>query len=200
MAEGKVLIGFSRPFVAVYANNSGTISYSNGQQLARGVSISVEPESSDENIFYADNGAAESAGAVFTGGTATVTVDGLKDAARKLIYGLPAAETATVGTDSVDVYSYNDDMVIPYVGLAYVEMYQEDGAISYVARVLPKVKFNLAADAANTKGEEIEWQTQELTAQIFRDDTAKHNWNKFTDDLTSEEDAVAYIKSVFAIS
>lgn len=200
MAAGKVLIGFSKPYVAVYANNGGTITYSNGQLLARGVSISMEPESSDENIFYADNVAAESAGGIFTGGSATVTVDGLKDAARSLIYGLPAATSVTVSTGvTVDVFNFDDDMAVPYVGLGYVEMYQEDGAISYVARVLPKVKFNLAGDNANTKGEDIEWQTQELTAQIFRDDSAKHVWNRVTEDLTSEADAEAYIKYAFGI-
>lgn len=201
MAAGKVLIGFSKPYVAIYTNTSGTTTYSDGQQLARGVSVSIEPETSDDNIFYADNVAAEVAGGIFTGGSVTTTVDGLKADARSLIYGLPAPTAHTVSTGtSVDVYHYGDNMAIPYVGLAYIAMFQEDGVTSYQATVLPKVKFQLDSDNANTKGEDIEWQTQELTATIFRDDTANHDWKYVTEELTSEAAAEAYIKSVFSIS
>ena len=200
MANGKVLIGFSKPYVALYSNTSGTTTYSSGMILARGVSVTIEPETSDENIFYADNGPAESAGAMFTGGTVTPTVDGLKAEARALIYGLPAPTATTVGTASVDVYHYGDAMTIPYVGFGYIAMYQEDGVISYEATILPKIKFNLDSVSANTRGEEIEWQTSELSAQIFRDDTANHDWRYVTEELTTEAQAEAYIKSVFAIS
>lgn len=40
--------------------------------LARGVNVSIEPEVSDNNIFYADNVAAETAGGIFMSGTATL--------------------------------------------------------------------------------------------------------------------------------
>lgn len=201
MAAGKVLIGFSKPYVALYTTSAGVTSYSSGQQLARGVSVSIEPETSDDNIFYADNQAAEVAGAMFTGGTATVTVDGLKGAARKLIFGLANATTYTVTTGTnVDVYKYNDSMNVPYVGFGYIAMYQEDGVISYEATILPKVKFNLDSEEANTKGEDIEWQTKELSASILRDDTSDHNWRFVTDAITTESVAEQYIKKVLEIS
>lgn len=201
MANGKVLIGFSKPYVAVYSEAGGVVTYSSGQALARGVSVSIEAETSDDNIFYADNAPAESAGAVFTGGTATVTVDGLKATARTIIFGLPAPETYTVSTGTtVSVYNYGDGMTIPYVGLGFIAMYQEDGVISYEATILPKVKFNLDSLSANTKGEEIEWQTQELSAQIFRDDTSNHNWKKIAAEQSSETAAEAIIKSILSIS
>ena len=50
-AAGKVCTGFSLPYVALY--NNGT--YTSGQKLARGVDVTVSPESSDDNKFYADN-------------------------------------------------------------------------------------------------------------------------------------------------
>ena len=56
---GKVCIGFSDPYVAKYNENGGTISYTEGMKLARGVSVKVSPEVSDGNTFYADNIAAE---------------------------------------------------------------------------------------------------------------------------------------------
>ena len=81
MAAGRVCTGFSLPYVAKYAASGGTITYSDGQKLARGVSVSIEPESSDDNNFYADNILAESAGTTFTGGDLNLTVDGLLAAA-----------------------------------------------------------------------------------------------------------------------
>ena len=65
MANGKVCTGFSKPYVAIYNYSDGTITYSNGQILARGVEVSIEPESSDATNFYADNVIAETIGGQF---------------------------------------------------------------------------------------------------------------------------------------
>ena len=35
-------------------------------------------------------------------------------------------------------------------------------------------------------GEEIDWQTHELTASVMRDDSANHDWKWFGADQTSE--------------
>ena len=92
MADGRVITGFSKPYVAKYTANGSTVTYSDGMIFARGVSVSLAPESADDNNFYADNVVAESAGGVFTGGTATLTVDGLNPAARALAMGLAEAD------------------------------------------------------------------------------------------------------------
>ena len=69
MTAGKVITGFSAPYIGVYANNSGTISYTKGRRLARGVDVSLDVQTSDDNEFYADNVLAESENGRFTGGT-----------------------------------------------------------------------------------------------------------------------------------
>ena len=76
-AAGKVITGFSSPYVAKYSASGGTVTYSDGMRLARGVSVSINPEVGDANPFYADNVEAETVPGTFTGGTATLTVDGL---------------------------------------------------------------------------------------------------------------------------
>ena len=78
MANGKVITGYSRPFVALYNNNEGTITYTSGMPLARGVDVSVEAETGDAVNFYADNVMAESVGGVFTGATITMTLTNVK--------------------------------------------------------------------------------------------------------------------------
>lgn len=190
MAAGKVTIGFSKPYVAIY--DPSTQEYSDGQILARGVGVSAEIESSDDNIFYADNVAAESDAGRFTGGTVTLTVDGLFAAAEKLIMGLP-----TAGSDGF--MAYDDDQAIPYVGIGFVVRYMSDGVETYTPFVFTKTKFTQLAIDANTMEDEIDWQTQELEATVMRGDDAKHTWKLVGGAESTEAAAEAKIKTKFGI-
>lgn len=193
--NGRVITGFSKPYVAKYTTTGGTVSYTDEMVLARGVSVSLDIESSDDNNFYADNQVAESASGVFQSGTVTLTVDGTKKEARRLIFGLPAASTAT---GSAGLVLYGDSMVVPDVGIAWVARYMSEGVTSYVPQIIPKAKFQLPTKEAATQEDEIDWQTEELVATIMRDDTANHTW--FIDSDTTyatEADAVAAITAFF---
>ena len=44
-AKGRVVTGFSKPYVALYNYSEGAISYTSGQELARGVSVDFSVES-----------------------------------------------------------------------------------------------------------------------------------------------------------
>ena len=196
MANGRVLTGFSLPVVAKYTAEGTTITYSDGQALARGVDVTLDIESSDASHFWADNVAAESVGGQFTGGTVTLTVDGLKDAARKLILGITAE--GTIGeAKSID---YDDTMVIPYVGLGFICRYMEQGVTTYVPVILPKIAFDVDGLEAATQEEDIEFQTQELTATILRDDSATHIWRRVVEAQETEADALAIINTALGIS
>lgn len=192
MASGKVCTGFSMPYVARYAASGGTVTYSDVQKLARGVSVSIEPESSDDNKFYADNVAAETAPGTFTGGTVTLTVDGLLTAAERFIMGLPEAQTV----NTVEVLTYGDNSEPPYVGVGFLARYMSDGVTTYTPYVLTKARFNQITTSAETQEDEIDWQTQELTATILRDDTANHSWKMVgaTDYATEAAAEAALVK------
>ncbi len=193
MAAGKVCTGFSKPYVALYSATGTTISYTSGQVLARGVDVSIEAESSDDNNFYADNVLAESAGKKFTSGTVTLTVDGLKTAAEKLIMGLPTA--------TGDWMNYGDDQEIPYVGIGFLARYMSDGVESWTPIVLVKCMFNEIGTSAATQEDEIDWQTQELSASIHRGDDANHNWKSVGNtEYTTEAAAEAVLKTKLGIS
>lgn len=196
-AAGKVCTGFSLPYVAVYANSQGTISYSSGQKLARGVSVSVAPDVADNNNFYADNVLAESVNGTFTGGTVTLTVDGLLPAAEALIFGLGTASTVS----GVSAYAYDDSAVPPYVGIGFIARYMSDGATSYKAIMLPKCKFSLPTEEAATQEDQISWQTQALNATIMRDDSADHVWKIVgATEYASESAAEADLKKLLSIT
>lgn len=193
MAAGRVCTGFSLPYVAKYAAAGGTITYSDGQKLARGVSVSIEPESSNDNIFYADNIPAESAGNTFTGGDINLTVDGLLADAEKMIMGL-------VMDSEEKWYVYSDQQEVPYVGVGFVARFQSDGVVSYVPFILVKCQFNQLSTSAETQEEQISWQTQELTAKIMRGDDADREWKKVGIEYTTEAAAEAAIKATFNIT
>lgn len=193
-AAGRVCTGFSKPYVAKYAAAGGVVTYSEGMLLARGVSVDISPDSaSDDNIFYADNVAAETVGGTFTGGTVTLTVDGLLDAARRLVLGLPAA-----GADGF--IAFGDDQNIPNVGIGFIARFMSNGVTTYVPVILAKCRFNEPAISAETQEEEIDWQTEELEAAILRDDSANHVWKYLGEEQPTEAEAEAKIKTKFNIT
>lgn len=198
MANGKVITGYSNPIVAKYTYSGGAISYSDKMPLARGVEVSIEIETGDATNFYADNTIAESVAGQFNGATATLTVDGLKKAARTLIAGLVTTGTITVGADTVNTTVYDDLQVIPYVGIGFVVRYMENGVTTYAPVIFPKAQFSPEGLEAATQGEEVEFQTTELEATIMRADDANHSWKVIAEDQDTEADAVAVINAYFA--
>ena len=184
MKAGRVTTGFSKPYIANYAASGTTVTYSNARLLARGVSVNLAPTSSDDNKFYADNVAAESDSGTFTGGEVTLTVDGLFLESYRMIRGIgePRADGWTVeGKNSA----------VPYIGIGYITRWMSGGKTGYTPTILCKTKFNIPEEAANTQEDAIDWQTQELTATLMRDDSTDEAWKLIGADFSSESEAEA---------
>lgn len=192
-ANGRVITGFSKPYVGVYAASGTTVSYTGVVALARGVSVALAPESADDNIFYADNVAAETAGGVFTGGTATLTVDGLNPNVRKLVLGLPS-------TGSDGWTADGDDTEVPYLGIGYIVRYMSGGDTIFVPTLLAKTKLAIPDQNANTQEADITWQTEALEASLMRDDSEKHNWRHIGGDYTTEAAAEVALKTKMGVT
>lgn len=200
-AAGKVITGFSSPYVAKYSASGGTVTYSDGMRLARGVSVSINPEVGDANPFYADNMEAETVPGVFTGGTADLVVDGLLNTAEAFVYGLPEPESLSYGeSKTVEVYSYGEGMEIPYVGIGFVVRFMSGGVTTYAPMLLTKTRFQTPNTEAATQEESIEWQTQTLTADLMRDDSADRNWKKIAADQATEAEAEEIVKAMLNIT
>lgn len=189
---GKVATGFSYPYVARYAANEGTITFSGAMELARGVSVNVSPTTSDANKFYANNQEAESGPNRFTGGTATLTVDGLLVAAERFIMGLPAA-----GEDGWT--AYGDSAQIPFVAIGYIARFMSGGVESFTPTILVKTKFQQINSDYATQEEEIDWQTQELTADLFRGDDLNHSWKYLGADFETEAAALTALRTKLGV-
>ena len=200
MANGKVITGYSMPFVALYAAANGVVTYSGGIPLARGVDVSLSVEGGGDNDFYADNVKAESDTQTFSSGTLSLTVDGLKAAARKLISGVKTTRKEGSGDTAISFDVYDDKQEMPYVGVGFVVRYMEDGVTTYAPIIIKKVKFSPEGLDAATQEDNIDWQTTKLEASSMRDDTANHEWKMIGDDQTTEEAAVAAYKLVLTPS
>lgn len=192
-AAGKVATGFSKPYVAKYLSNAGQISFTGGRKLARGVNVTLSPESSTDNNFYADNQVAESASGVFTGGTVTLTVDGLFMDAERFVQGLPEA-------DAQGWVGYGDNKETPDIAVGYIVRYMSGGVTTYVPTILPKTKFGLFNQSAATQQAEIDWQTQEITATLMRADNSNHDWKFVSEtEYSSEDDAERALQTKLGI-
>lgn len=191
-AAGKVCTGFSKPYVANYSANAGVVTYSNARKLARGVSISMTPDSGSDNDFYADNQLSESEGGSFSSATATLTVDGLFIDAERQIMGLPEA-------DSSGWTAYGDGQNTPNMGLGFIARYMSDGITTFTPIILCKVKFNQVPISAQTQGQNIDWQTEELNAKVMRGDDAAKTWKYIGSEYTTEDEAEKALQVKFGI-
>lgn len=195
-----VTTGFSKPYVAKYSATGQSVTYSGGLSLGRGVSLGLDIETADGNNFYADNVLAETESSNFTRGTATITVDGLENAAATLILGLGATQELQVNESPVNMQGYGQAMSAPYVGYGCVRRTQMRGKVQYWPYILPKVKFSIPGDEVETSEDQINWQTQELSATVQRDDTAAANWKLISEEgMATEAEAEEAVKAFLNI-
>ena len=195
-----VTTGFSEPYIAKYSNTGTTVSYSGGMKLGRGVSMSIEVESADDNNFYADDIVAETETGTMTSASATVTVDGMEPEVAAFALGLPAATQETIGESPVDVYDYDDRMNPPFLGLGVLKRVMLNGVQYWVPIVFTKVKMNIPSDEANTQEDQIDWQTQELEMTILRDDSANRRWKRVFERQTTKAAALNIITTYLKVS
>lgn len=190
-------IGVEHIKYAVYANNNGSPSYSNGGTLAKAVNVNVQVNMSNDNDFYADDAVAET-DRQFTDGTLTIQPDTILQAAAKVLLGL--RELALTGNDAIAGVTdsgaaeliYDNSQAAPYLGIGFVIKVKRGGTVMWRAIFLRKVLFNIPADAAETQGKTINWQVPELTAAILRDDSSAQIW-KSECTVTTIDQADAYL-------
>lgn len=199
-AAGKVCVGFSYPVVAKYAANGGQVTLSAGRVLARGVSVDISVNTQDSTDFYADDVLAESSGELFKDGSIKLTVDGLLTEAERFISGQPEAQEVTFGETKVQLTKHSTKTDAPYVAVGVIAKYVSNGVELWVPYIFPKTKFKPAGLKAQTRGESISYQTQDLEATLHREDTEEANWKWVGEEFTTEAEAKAALNAVCAVA
>ena len=193
--------GLSIPVCGKYTNNgNGSVSYSEPFIADSLVEYSFEANASEDNDLMADNRVKETASGKFTDGSLTVkTADLMPELSKKILNAKEVSRT--VGESTIKEIVYDDDLSSPYLGYGVIEEHENDGITTYLPIWFPKIRFNIPVNAATTRGKEIDWQTKEITAKVYRsdqvDDSYKHPWQiSPATPFTTEDEAKAYLMAV----
>lgn len=163
MANGRVITGYSLP--VYFKQGSETPATTDVKPIARGVDASIAVESTDNLIFYADNGEAENIPGYFKSATLTLNVDGMFDDAANALFG--RAEPAAPTTPETNGWqTFNKNVNIPTVAVGFIVRFISAGHTFFTPFILPRCTFKPEATTAKTQGENIEFQTQSIEAKV----------------------------------
>ncbi len=191
-------IGVLGPWVANYHAINGVVSYSDGIKLARQTQFEATPDNADnDNDFYSDNGISETARGTSKSGTINESVDHFSQQGSQYILGV-REEEITVGGKPYKELVYDERTKPGYLGHGIIITKRKNGKDVHRAVVHTKVMFAIPPDAAKTKGANIEWQAEELTATYMADDSGTGRWKREAT-FDTEAEAVAYIETVLHI-
>ena len=183
--------------IGKYINTEGTITYDT--PISMGDAISVELNlTAAEGRLYAESRLAEYK-KLITGGTASVGVKYITDAAQKLLFGM-SENTRNVGTNaSQKSLKATAKDIAKYVGMGFYAPDAIDGTDKYTAVFVYKVLFGAPSYVYTTKGDSIAFQTPTTTGEFLADDSENKNILE-TAVLDSENDAIAWINECFGVS
>ena len=183
--------------IGKYINTEGTITYDT--PISMGDAISVELNlTAAEGRLYAESRLAEYKKLV-TGGTASVGVKYITDAAQKLLFGM-SENTRNVGANaSQKSLKATAKDIAKYVGMGFYAPDAIDGTDKYTAVFVYKVLFGAPSYVYATKGDSITFQTPTTTGEFLADDSEDKNIMEIAT-LESETDAIAWINKCFSAS
>lgn len=178
--------GLSNPYMAKLDAEAET--YSGGFRCGKAISTAVTPNYSSQSL-YADNSEAERVDE-FVNASVTVGTDRLP-AAAIVLFGHEKDETT--GEEVSNAEDAN-----AYVGYGFWVAKMEDGVKSYNAAVLHKVKFTEGEESYQTKGDQITFQTPNLSgnATALSDGT----WRTKSPDFANQINADVWIRNKLGIA
>lgn len=160
-------IGLTYPVYAPLTEEetTGTYTYGAGKVAAKAIRVDMNLNIADSQL-YADDGVAESV-REFIDGTMAFTPDDLEDAVKADWLGSKIVEE-TVGESTVSVLVSNVDDLPGYFGFGYILPKVKNKARRYRAIFYTKVQFGEPNETAETKGQNISWQTPAIEGKIMR--------------------------------
>lgn len=160
-------IGLYGVYYAKCTLTNGVITgYGDVKTMGKAISATFEPQESNDNVLYANNGIAERDAAGGSGGSLTVTVDQLEDGAMADLFGLTSSSTVVSGVTGTGFDFTGNELSAP-VGVAFIKSEQKDNVRDrHTAVIFAYTLFSPSSDNYATLGESVEWQTQELSGTV----------------------------------
>lgn len=195
--------GLSVPVFGEYVNNGGTVSYKNGVIGGKAINYNIQVNTSENNPLYGDNGVTEQAVGDFLSANLTLGTDGLDPKVSRFLLGLKEVTEVVPGFDEpVKTYVLDKSMESKTVGFGVIEEHQKNGVTFYRAVILTKCNMKIPSQAAETRGQSINWQTASIEGVAIRSDEVTEHlanpWQKFVD-FDTEAKAIKYLMTVLNV-
>lgn len=140
--------------------DGSSISYSTGSQLTDYMIRADVTEERQDAKFYADDHKIDSENSM-TGATLSLELANLNDTLEKAFLGY-VAESSASGADLLIT-----DAAAGFVGVGFYRKERFKGTVSYKCYWFYKVQFSKDSDSTNTKGENVDFQTETLSGDAM---------------------------------
>lgn len=186
---------------ARYVNTNGTISYTDKQSVGDAMTANIEPRFA-EGRLYAESTLAEYIRKC-TGGTISLGVKYIKEAAQKLMFGLtektrsvtPSGGSAT----SVKSLLTKRNTTGAYVGISFYTPALYEGVEKFDCVFLGKCMFGEPTESNQTANENIQFATPVTNGEFLADDSANGNIKEAVT-VDTEALAIAWCDAVLSAS
>ena len=131
-----------------------------------------------------------------TGGTVSIGVKYIPDAAQKLMYGASEKTRTLNGSNNAKSLLSTTKDIAKYVGMGFYAPDMIDGVNKFTAVFVYKVLFGPPSRAFKTKDNTITFQTPTTTGEFLGDDSENNNLFEMAT-LDSEADAKSWISLCF---
>lgn len=184
--------------VAKYVNTNGTITYTDAQAMGDAMTANLEMRFA-EGRLYAESTLAEYMRKA-TGGTISVGVKYIKNAAQKLMFGsTEKTRSVTVSGSSTSVTGLvlGAKSTGSYVGIAFYAPDMVDGVEKYTCVFARKALFGPPSMTLQTAGESIQFNTPVTSGEFLADDSSNQDMLEVAI-CDSEAAAIAWVTAVLA--
>lgn len=170
------------------------ITYGKGIVLGRMIQATIN-FTRNSDVLFADDVTAESDNSI-TGGTVNLNVDDIEEAAQVAALGVIKS-----GETGKEVY-HETDTPAPYGGIGYLRVREKNKVKSYIPYWLHKTQLAVNSETANTKGNNIQWQTPTAEGQIMGVEIANDGITYFRDHkvFATESEAITWLNTMANIT
>ena len=152
--------------IANYLNTNGAITYTGPQTIGDAMNVNMSLRFA-EGRLYAEGALAEYIREA-TGGTLSIGVKYIPNAAQKVLFGAQD-KTRGSGASAVTGLKYSAKDSSKEVGVAFYAPDLIDGVKKYTCVLIKRARFGLPDMVYNTKGENIQFNTPTTTGEFLPD-------------------------------
>lgn len=178
--------GLSNPYIAKL--DVSTNKYTDGFKCGAAVGTEIKPQYNEAKL-YGDDTLQESA-KEFKYADVTLNTTYMPIEAADVMFG------HKVDTETNKI-TYNANDEANYVGYGFFAKEMVQGKTSFIAAIIPKIKFAEGDDSYTTKGDSIEFKTPSLSGTGMAN--SEGVW-KVKETFTTETEAISFIKEYLNIT